>query len=301
MPLTPASLLPHGWIALDKPLGLTSTQALGKARKILGGKKAGHGGTLDPLATGVLPLAFGEATKLIPYVMDGKKAYDFAVRWGETRDTADAEGSVIATSDARPSESAIRAALPQFVGAIMQRPPAYSAIKVEGQRAYDLARAGEAVELEPREVRIDSLELLPEPQPDSASFRVRCGKGMYVRALAQDLATALGTCGYVASLRRTQVGPFTLEQAVTIEMLEQQGREALQPLRAALPADMVVWNLTAQESHSLKAGQGVLIRPYHGALMDSGAPIWAEFEGIPVALVEPIAGEFRVLRGFCFT
>ena len=257
---------PHGWIVLDKPLGLTSTQTLGKTRKILGGKKAGHGGTLDPLATGILPLAFGEATKLIPYVMDGKKTYESTIRWGETRDTGDAEGQVIATSESRPAASAIRAALPQLTGTILQTPPAFSAIKVDGQRAYDLARAGEAPVLEPREVLIESLELLGNNDPDSASFLVRCGKGMYVRALANDLAQALGTCGYVAALRRTQVGPFTLDQSVTMEMLQQNGREALHPLRAALPADIPVWNLTAQEAHGLKAGQGVLIRPHHGPL-----------------------------------
>lgn len=292
--------LPHGWIVLDKPLGLTSTQALGKTRKILGGKKAGHGGTLDPLATGILPLAFGEATKLIPYVMDGDKTYEFTIRWGEARDTGDAEGQIIATSELRPTEAAIRAALPQFAGAIMQTPPAYSAIKIDGERAYDLARAGEAPVLEPREVWIESLELLSIDRVDSASFRVRCGKGMYVRSLAQDLAQALGTCGYVAALRRTQVGPFTLDHAVTLETLQQKGRECLLPLRAALPSDMPIWQLSPQETHSLKAGQGVLMRPCHNQLLSNDGPVWAEFEGTPIALVEPVAGEFRVLRGFCF-
>lgn len=299
MPTTPANLL-HGWIVLDKPLGLTSTQALGKARKILGGKKVGHGGTLDPLATGILPLAFGEATKLIPYVMDGEKTYEFSIRWGEARDTGDAEGQIVATSGARPSERSIREALPRLTGTILQTPPAYSAIKVEGQRAYDLARAGAAPVLEPREVLIESLELLRMEDADVAAFLVTCGKGMYVRSLAQDLAHALGTCGYVSALRRTRVGPFTLEHAATLETLQQKGREALWPLRAALLPDMPVWRLTPQEAHSLRAGQGVLIRPQHGNLLDGAGPVWAECAGTPVALVEPCCGEFRVLRGFRF-
>jgi tRNA pseudouridine55 synthase len=206
----------HGWLALDKPLGLTSTQALGRARRLLGGKKAGHGGTLDPLATGILPLAFGEATKLIPYVMDGDKEYEFTVRWGEARATDDAEGEVVATSDLRPTEAQIRAALPAFTGVIWQKPPSFSAIKVQGERAYDLARAGEAVDLAAREVLVKKIELIEIIDENSASFRASSGKGMYVRSLARDLAVNLGTCGYVSALRRIKVGPFTQENCKKI-------------------------------------------------------------------------------------
>ena len=293
----------HGWLVLDKPLGLTSTQALGKARRLLGGKKAGHGGTLDPLATGILPLAFGEATKLIPYVMDGDKEYEFTVRWGECRTTDDAEGAVTATSDVRPTEAQIRAALSAFVGVISQKPPAFSAIKVQGERAYDLARAGEVVDLAAREVAIYSLELIEAPDVDSATFRAACGKGMYVRSLARDLAAMLGTCGYVSFLRRTKVGPFTLKTSVAMDKLEGLEAEnaastALLPLKAAL------WSiptlvLSAAEAHTLRSGQTVLIRPQHGDIFDTPL-IFTEHQGVPVALVEIFAGEFRVVRGFHF-
>ena len=293
----------HGWLILDKPLGLTSTQALGRVRRLLGGKKAGHGGTLDPLATGILPLAFGEATKLIPYVMDGDKEYEFSVCWGECRATDDAEGVVTATSPVRPTEAQIRAALPAFVGVISQKPPAFSAIKVQGERAYDLARAGETVDLAAREVTIYNLELLEITDADHATFRASCGKGMYVRSLARDLAAMLGTCGYVSALRRTKVGPFTLKTATTMEKLEALSADnaaatALLPLKAAL------WSiptlvLTAHEAHTLRSGQTVLIRPQHGDVFDTPL-IFTEHQGVPVALVEAIAGEFRVVRGFQF-
>jgi len=293
----------HGWLVLDKPLGLTSTQALGRARRLLNGKKAGHGGTLDPLATGILPLAFGEATKLIPYIMDGDKEYEFTIRWGESRATDDAEGAVTATSDIRPQAEQIRAALPPFIGTIWQKPPAFSAIKVQGERAYDLARAGEIVELAAREVLVHSFELIEIIDENSAAFRVGSGKGMYVRSLARDLAATLGTVGYVSQLRRTKVGPFTLKNAISIEKLEALSTEnasstALLPIKAAL------WTiptlvLTASEANTLRLGQKVLIRPQHGDLFDAPL-IFAEHQGVPVALVEAKAGEFRTLRGFHF-
>ena len=293
----------HGWLILDKPLGLTSTQALGKARRLVGGKKVGHGGTLDPLATGILPLAFGEATKLIPYVMDGDKDYEFTVTWGEQRNTDDAEGEVVARSEARPSEDAIRHALPSFVGLIDQTPPAFSAIKLNGERAYDIARSGAVPDLVPRKILIYKLELDAIPDPDHAVFRVVCGKGMYVRSLARDLALVLGTCGYVSALRRTRVGRFSLDRAVTLEKLEdlaQKGEPltALQPLQAAL-ADIPLLPLTASEAQLLRVGQGLLIRPQYRDLMDAPV-ILAEHQGVPVALVEGVAGEFRVVRGFHF-
>ncbi|MDX2027570.1 MAG: tRNA pseudouridine(55) synthase TruB [Alphaproteobacteria bacterium] len=293
----------HGWLVLDKPVGLTSTQALGKARRLLGGGKAGHGGTLDPLATGILPLAFGEATKLIPYIMDGDKEYEFTVRWGEARDTEDAEGKITATSDKRPSEDSIRKGLPFFVGAIQQTPPAFSAIKLDGERAYDIARAGGTPELTPRQVSIYSFELIAMPDADKAVFRVHCGKGMYVRSLARDLAASLGTYGYVKALRRTRVGPFHLEKSMTLEKLEQAAQEggagtALLGLQAAL-GDVPALQLLPGEAQRLRTGQGVLIRPQHNDLLDLPL-IFAEHQGVPVALVEPQAGEFKVLRGFHF-
>jgi tRNA pseudouridine55 synthase len=295
--------LVHGWLALDKPLGLTSTQALGKARRLLGGKKAGHGGTLDPLATGVLPLAFGEATKLIPYIMDGDKEYHFTICWGEARSTDDAEGEVVATSDARPTEAAIRAALPQFIGRIMQRPPAFSAIKVDGERAYDLARAGEIVELAEREVVIHGFDLLQIIDADHAAFRVASGKGMYVRSLARDLALALGTQGYVSGLRRTKVGPFSIENCTPLSQLEalagqNDAASALLPIKSAL-GTIPTLVLTPQEAQTLQSGQRLMIRPQHGDLYLDPL-IFAEFQGVPIALIESKAGEFRVLRGFHF-
>jgi len=293
----------HGWLVLDKPKGLTSTQALGKARRFMGGKKVGHGGTLDPLATGILPLAFGEATKLIPYIVDGDKEYEFTIHLGEQRDTDDAEGKIIATSDKRPTEKEIQTALPNFVGTISQTPPAFSAIKIQGERAYDIARGGGTPELVARPVEIYELELTNLPDANQAIFRVRCGKGMYVRSLARDLAQKLGTYGYISQLRRTKVGPFNLNNAISLEKLEELGHKgdaltALLGLRAALD-DIPGLILTASEAQRLRTGQNVLIRPQHGDLMQA-ALIFAEHEGVPVALVEVKAGEFRVVRGFSF-
>ena len=294
----------HGWIVFDKPPGLTSTQALGKVRRILDGDKAGHGGTLDPLATGILPLAFGEATKLIPYVVDGDKEYEFTIRWGEQRDTDDAEGKVTAESDKRPSPEEIKKVLPDFIGMILQTPPAFSAIKLQGERASDIARAGGSPDLQPRPVLVRSLIYVDSPDAKSARFHVHCGKGMYVRSLARDLAIKLGTYGYTRALRRTRVGPFMLEQAISLEKLQELGHKsaaltALLALRAALD-DIPALTLTAGEAQRLRAGQGILIRPQHNDLISS-ATIFAEHQGVPVALVEPKAGTFRVVRGFYFT
>jgi tRNA pseudouridine55 synthase len=291
----------HGWLILDKPQGLTSTQALGKTRRILGGKKAGHGGTLDPLATGILPLAFGEATKLIPYVMDGDKEYEFTVRWGEARDTEDAEGKVTASSDKRPSENDIKNALPAFTGLIMQTPPVYSAIKLDGERAYDLARDGQTPEMQPRQVEVKTLEYLQSIDADHSAFRVRCGKGMYVRSLARDLALKLGTYGHITALRRTRVGPFGLDKSVTLEKLEahsDKARMAVLDLSTAL-AGMPMLDLSPGEAQQLRNGMGILIRPHHGDVIQE-KPVLARHQGLPVALVEAKAGEFRVVRGFHF-
>ena len=221
----------HGWLVLDKPVGMTSTQAVGAVRRLFDARKAGHAGTLDPLATGVLPIALGEATKTVPYAVDGTKHYRFTVRWGAGTDTDDAEGRITATSELRPAREAIEALLPRFTGAILQTPPAFSAIKVDGNRAYDLARAGEVVELEARLVQIDSLVLLDMPDADTAIFEARCGKGTYVRALARDMGTRAraasaisSRCAAPASLpstRRRRCGFRDLEAAA------EEGEDAL--------------------------------------------------------------------------
>ncbi|MDD4615701.1 MAG: tRNA pseudouridine(55) synthase TruB [Alphaproteobacteria bacterium] len=293
----------HGWLILDKPLGLTSTQAIGRCRRLLGGKKVGHGGTLDPLATGVLPLAFGEATKLIPYVMDGDKEYEFTLRWGERRSTDDAEGNVLEQSPIRPAETQVLEALPKFTGVILQKPPAFSAIKVQGERAYDLARSGEQVDLAPREVQIKKIDLIQTVDADHTCFRVSCGKGVYIRSLARDLAAHLGTCGYVSGLKRTKVGAFKLKNACSMPDLERShdqnaALDHLLPLKAAF-LDVPTLILGPSEVHLLQNGQPILIRPQHGNLFEAPL-IFAEHNQVPVALVEPIEGEFRVLRGFHF-
>lgn len=293
----------HGWLILDKPLGLTSTQALGKTRKLLGGKKAGHGGTLDPLATGILPLAFGEATKLIPYVIDGDKEYEFVVKWGEERTTDDREGEITNQSTQRPSKSTLEASLGAFLGRIEQVPPSFSAIKLDGERAYDIARAGERPALGPRPVMVYALELVNMIDADHAAFRVNCGKGFYVRALARDLARAVGTFGHVAALRRTRVGPFSLDKAISLEKLEELAHNgaaltALLSIGAALD-DIPGLLLSDSEAQRLRTGQSLLIRPQHRDLMNSTV-VLAEYQGVPVALVEPRDGAFHVVRGFHF-
>jgi tRNA pseudouridine55 synthase len=252
-----------GWVVLDKPLGLGSTQAVGRVRRLFGAQKAGHGGTLDPLATGVLPIALGEATKTVPFVMDGRKEYRFTLRFGEARSTEDAEGEVTATSPVRPADEAIRSALVRFTGEIEQMPPAYSALKIGGQRAYDLARAGETVVLTPRRVRIDRLELLSRLDADHADFVVGCGKGTYIRSLGRDLALALGTVGHLAALRRTVAGPFREEAAISLSKLEALGHippllGALAPVTTALD-DIPALALADAQADRLRQGQPVLL------------------------------------------
>ena len=202
----------HGWIVLDKPVGMTSTHAVSVIKRLFAAKRAGHAGTLDPLASGCLPIALGEATKTVPFVVDGRKTYLFTVRWGEERDTDDAEGRVVATSESRPQAAAISALLPRFTGTIEQVPPRFSAVKIGGERAYDLARDGETVELAPRAVVIHRLELVETPDPDHAVLAAECGKGTYVRSLARDLGRELGALGHVSALRRSRVGPFGEER-----------------------------------------------------------------------------------------
>ncbi|MGH6831319.1 MAG: tRNA pseudouridine(55) synthase TruB, partial [Methylocella sp.] len=209
----------HGWVVLDKPAGMTSTHAVSRLKRIFNAKKAGHAGTLDPLATGVLPVALGEATKTVPFVQDGEKAYRFTVRWGTETDTDDSDGRVAARSEARPAADAILALLPQFTGTIEQTPPSYSAIKINGERAYDLARGGAAPELSPRPVTIYALDLIATGR-DEAVFEAHCGKGAYVRAIARDLGRILGCYGHVSALRRTRVGPFYDKDAARLLDLE---------------------------------------------------------------------------------
>jgi len=281
-----------GWIVLNKPYDMTSTQAVGKVRWLLGARKAGHAGTLDPLATGVLPIALGEATKTVPIVQDGRKVYRFTVRWGEETATDDAEGAVIARSDLRPEEAAIRAALPAFTGEIMQTPPAFSAIKIDGERAYDLARAGEAVVLEPRPVFIETLELLVH-RGDSSEFAMSCEKGTYVRALARDLARALGTRGHVVALHRSQVGPFADAVAVDLQDIERNGDLAVAPVAAGLFGLPEV-RLTPQQAQVLRHGNPVLLGGSRAPVQLDSA--WASDSGVPVALGYVEAGHFHPQR-----
>jgi len=210
----------HGWLVLDKPLGPSSNGCVGRIKWLTGAAKVGHGGTLDPLASGILPIAFGEATKTQQYAMDGRKTYEFMARWGETTATDDAEGEITATSDARPSEADIVAALPHFTGQISQIPPKYSAIKIDGERAYKRARRDEDVKIESRDVDIYSLKLVEVVDGDHATFEMVCGKGTYVRALIRDLALHLGCEGHIRRLRRTAVGPFSIEKAVPLALLK---------------------------------------------------------------------------------
>ncbi len=296
----------NGWLIIDKPAGMTSAQVVGKVRHLLDAAKAGHAGSLDPLATGILPIALGEATKTVAYVMEGRKAYRFAVRWGEARSTDDADGEVTATSSVRPSEAEIRAVLPRFTGEIEQTPPTYSAVKVEGQRAYTLARAGVAFALAPRRVRIDRIELLAVDNIDHATLEVVCGKGAYMRALARDLGESLGTLAYIVSLRRTAVGPFTEEQAISLDSLNALRHSAgafehLLPVETALDG-IPALALTEAEAQCLKSGKPVsLLRASDveriGGLQP-GMSVCAMSSGKPVALAHFDKGRLRPVRVF---
>lgn len=250
----------HGWLVLDKPEGLSSNQALGAVKRLLNPAKIGHAGTLDPLATGVLPLALGEATKLVSHAMAGAKTYEVTIAWGEERDTDDREGRVTETSHKRPERAAILAALDNFTGEIMQKPPGYSALKVAGKRAYAMARGGDMPDLPARLVRIDALSL-EECDTDTATLRVTCGKGTYIRALARDLARHLGTVGHVAKLRRTRVGPFSQEAAFSLDKLDELGHiaaleQALLPIETPLD-DIPAVAVMDSEADRLRQGQAV--------------------------------------------
>ncbi|MEM6383343.1 MAG: tRNA pseudouridine(55) synthase TruB [Pseudomonadota bacterium] len=253
-----------GWLVLDKPVGLTSTHAVSRVRRLFDAKKAGHAGTLDPLASGILPIALGEATKTVPYVMDGEKRYLFTVRWGIETTTDDTEGEATERSAIRPSHDAILSRLPQFVGTIDQVPPTFSAKRVDGERAYDLARDGETVELDASQVEIHDIVYLGSPDEDRAMFEAHCGKGTYVRALARDMGRALGCFGHITSLRRTQVGPFNEDDLVTLEdletMEEPQERDVfLAPMDNAL-SDLPVISVVPGDAAKLRRGMSLLIR-----------------------------------------
>ncbi|WMS42958.1 tRNA pseudouridine(55) synthase TruB [Acuticoccus sp. MNP-M23] len=292
-----------GWIVLDKPIGITSTQALGAVKRLFLPEKAGHAGTLDPLASGLLPLAFGDATKTVPYVVDGAKRYRFTVTWGATTDTDDADGSVIASSDVRPGREAIEAALPAFVGEIMQIPPQYSAVKINGQRAYDLAREGEVVDIKARTVTITRLAIVGEPAADTCVLEADCGKGTYVRAIARDLAQALGTEGHVSQLRRTRVGPFDEADMVTLDDLREMAAadpQAAIDARLLSPA-LALDGLPAAEvdrvaASRLKRGQGAILRPLRDDL--EGSEVRAMMAGELIALCRAEQSELHPVRVF---
>jgi tRNA pseudouridine55 synthase len=267
----------HGWIVLDKPIGMTSTHAVAVAKRLFAAKRAGHAGTLDPLASGLLPIALGEATKTVPFVVDGRKTYVFTVRWGEERDTDDAEGRVVATSEHRPDAAAIAAALPRFTGMIEQIPPRFSAVKIEGARAYDLAREGEVVNIAPRTITIYRLGLVEMPDRDHAVLAAECGKGTYVRALARDLGRSLSTLGHVCALRRDRVGPFGETAMISLEQLESLCHRAaagegnladlLLPVETALD-DIPALAVSPADAARLQRGQAVLMRGRDAAVVN---------------------------------
>jgi tRNA pseudouridine55 synthase len=287
----------HGWVVLDKPLTLGSTQAVGRVRWLFQAQKAGHAGTLDPLATGILPIALGEATKTVPFLVDAAKAYEFDITFGLSTETLDAEGDVTGQSAVRPSRDQIVAVLPRFVGAVSQIPPKYSAIKIDGKRAYDLARAGVAVEMKTRTVQIDAVRMTGL-SGDIASFEVDCGKGTYVRSLARDICEALGAEGHVSRLRRTRVGPFDLSRSLTLDALEQmcegaRAEEGLLPLSTALD-DIPVLAVTDPQHTALRQGRTIeAVSPYQDTQW-----VLAQSNGIPVALCQPRGLELIPKRVF---
>ena len=287
----------NGWLVLDKPAGVTSTQAVGKARWALQAQKAGHAGTLDPLATGLLAIAFGEATKTVPFAQEGLKTYRFTIRLGQGTTTDDADGEVIAESDARPTDAGIEAALAPYRGDIEQVPPQFSAVKVEGERAYDLAREGERMELAPRPLRVEALRLLARPDADHAELELVCGKGGYVRSLARDLGRDLGCHAHVTALRRVASGGFTLEDAVSwddLDAIRAGEREApLLPVSAGL-ADIPEVRLPPPAAAQLRNGQAVPV----AVALDWGEPAWASAAGAPVAICTFRGGKLHPERVF---
>lgn len=293
----------HGWVILDKPFNMTSTQAVGAVRRAFNAQKAGHAGTLDPLATGILPIALGEATKTVPFAVDGEKAYRFTVRWGTETTTDDTEGPVTKSSEQRPARLDIEALLPQFHGEISQVPPAFSAIKVAGERAYDLARDGEEFVLESRTVIIERLALVGQPDEATSVFEAECGKGTYVRALARDMGRLLGCYGHVIALRRTRVGPFGEADAVSLDTLQAAAQtddptaiaDCLAPVEMALAAlpELLV---SQSDAASLARGQSILIRGRDAPIMEG--PAFATSKGRLIALGELDKGSLHPTRVF---
>jgi tRNA pseudouridine55 synthase len=302
-----------GWVILDKPAGLGSTSAVARVRRAFEAQKAGHAGTLDPLATGILPVALGEATKTVGYLVDADKGYRFTLAWGASTASFDADGAVTETSDVRPSATAVGAALADFVGEIAQVPPAFSAVKVGGERAYDLARAGVVPELQARTVVIHQAGVVDAPDDDHVTLEIVCGKGTYVRSLARDLAARLGACGHVSALRRTRVGPFGLSDAVTLEQLEDlcdrgRGLEALAPVETALD-DIPALAVTDEEAFRLSQGRPIVLLPRQVETLKArlSSPDGAGFASRtvlamaasgPTAICEMRAGQLRPVRVF---
>ncbi len=306
----------NGWLVLDKPEGVTSTQAVAICRRVWDAQKCGHGGTLDPLASGILPIAFGEATKTVGYVMEADKDYVFTIRWGSSTTTQDREGEVTGTSDVRPGREAIEEVLKGFIGEIQQTPPQFSAIKVNGERAYDLARDGETVELEARTVVVHEARLLDCPSEDLAVFFVRCGKGFYIRALVRDIASALGAEGHVAALRRTRVGAFREENAIALSNLDEMSDKAaldgkLVPIETALD-DIPALAVRGEEASRLRQGRDIVLLPHQvEAFREMRRPRVVNGEdasriclardgdgGAAIALGEVRAGRFTPVRVF---
>lgn len=285
-------LLINGWLNFHKPLEMTSTQAVGKTRWLLNARKAGHGGTLDPLATGVLPIAFGEATKVLPYLVDAKKTYRFTVQWGQQTSTDDLEGKVVAQSDVRPTHSDITEIIPTFTGTIDQIPPIYSAIKVGGERAYDLARRGAAVEMKSRQVTIHRLALL-EASANAATFEADCSKGTYIRSLGRDIALALGSVGHITLLVRSRVGPFALDDAIKLETMEnlEHKPQLLLPLETVLD-DIPALAITAEDLQRIHQGQTLA---YDGATLGEAV---LTFERAAVAMAQVGEGRIQPRRVF---
>lgn len=305
-----------GWVVLDKPVGMGSTDAVSKIKWLFGAQKAGHAGTLDPLASGMLPIALGDATKTVPYVMDGAKIYRFTVTWGEERSTDDLEGKVTHRSGNRPDRPDIETLLPKYTGVIMQVPPQFSAIKIGGERAYDIAREGEVVEIPPREVEIGRLEIVDMPDENRTVFEIECGKGTYVRSLARDMGRDLGCYGHVSDLRRTEVSPFTPDNLVALSALEAASPRNAPPADdtsnpiekpyAAIDALAVDTGAALQElphvalgddaAHRVRLGNSVIIR-------GRDAPVEAEeayvtSRGKLLAIGEIEAGQFKPRRVF---
>ena len=297
----------NGWVCLDKPFGMGSTEAVSKVRRLFDAQKAGHAGTLDPLASGILPIALGEATKTVPFMMDAQKVYRFTINWGISTDSLDREGEITGRSDVRPDVEAVRAALPAFVGEIDQIPPQFSAIKVDGQRAYDLAREGTDFELASRRVTIHEAAVSDAPDADHVELTIRTGKGVYVRSLARDLAAVLGAEGHVSALRRERVGPFSTENAVSLDFLtdlvhRDAASEGLLPVATALD-DIPELAVTDQDAFSLRQGRPIVLLPRQVETLKSrlrdGSRTVSAFQGQTlVALGQLRAGRLEPDRVF---